>query len=188
MHLHLSVMCCYSTIETMHENWTNWNYGILLVLPRLHELLRVIVNAYSTFYWNILTSSNLQNQFYTLKIKIAEVVSIDNWWYMGFKQCWKKLRKEQCLTCTQGKPFPRYFAQATVAVQRLQSLPSASYRTCGQSRSVASPAIKQCCASRSSWTVLCFGGKWCNTDWSACNTTMSRLCFAKERKSSAKGT
>lgn len=59
-----------------------------------------------------LEPTEIMNQYYKLRIKITEVVSTDDWWYMGCKQCWKKLRKEQgiyiCPTCTQAKPFPRY--------------------------------------------------------------------------------
>lgn len=51
-----------------------------------------------------------------MRIKIAKVASIDNyWWYMGCKQCLQKLKKDQGMytnpTCTQPKAFPRYFRE-----------------------------------------------------------------------------
>lgn len=49
------------------------------------------------------------DQYYKLEIKITEVVTKDDsWWYMGCKQCWKKLKNDRCSNCTQPKPFPRY--------------------------------------------------------------------------------
>lgn len=58
-----------------------------------------------------LDPSDAMNKCCKMKMKITGVISTENWWYMGCKECWKKLKKENgvynCPTCTQ-RPSPRY--------------------------------------------------------------------------------
>lgn len=41
-----------------------------------------------------LDPSDAMNKCCKMKIKITGVISTENWWYMGCKECWKKLKKE----------------------------------------------------------------------------------------------
>lgn len=54
-----------------------------------------------------------QNKYYKLRIKITDVISTTNWWYMGCKICWRRLKVNenstyQCPECTETTPCPRY--------------------------------------------------------------------------------
>lgn len=53
------------------------------------------------------------NKYYKLRIKITDVISTTNWWYMGCKICWRRLKVNenstyQCPECTETTPCPRY--------------------------------------------------------------------------------
>lgn len=59
-----------------------------------------------------LEPDDLMNKNYKLKIKLTEIASINNRWYMSCKECWKKLRTKGNIykypTCVAPMPAPRY--------------------------------------------------------------------------------
>lgn len=60
-----------------------------------------------------LDPSDIMDELYIMKIQITEIVSGENdWWYMGCKECWRKLQIEnddyKCSVCAISKPLSRY--------------------------------------------------------------------------------
>ncbi|CAM0905095.1 unnamed protein product [Alopecurus aequalis] len=59
-----------------------------------------------------LEPNDIMGERYKMKIRVTEVVSTNNWWYMGCRDCWKRVKMEgetyKCPRCPNTAPLPRF--------------------------------------------------------------------------------